>query len=206
MIKVEKIEVWGFEHAIRGMRNPMNSHSKSDSGYGIDGEDEDVFVVGKNDLDLMRRLYKAGTEHRKYLRQIFCSFDCVAPIYWISEFDTYKVGITRNSCSFMHKGVSKPFGLSDFAKHSDESQPQVWVDVVNELNRLRVVYLETNDPAIFQEIRDLLPSGYLLRYTATMNYENVVNIIRQRTGHRLREWGEFIQVLEDLPYIREIMA
>ena len=212
MIKVENIEVFNFEGAIRGLRNPMNSWDKSDSGYsefiGFYEEHLDCgreFMIGKNDLELMRKLYKAGTEHRKYLRQIFVSMDITAPLYWIAEFDTYKVGITRNSCSFMHKGVSKPFELNDFAKHSDESQPQVWVDVVNELNRLRDVYLETKDPAIFQGIRDLLPSGYYLKYTATMNYENVVNIIQQRTGHRLQEWGDFIKVLKDLPYIREIM-
>lgn len=199
MIKVENIQVYNIARAVYSARNALNSWDKSDSDFQTD-------TLGKNDLALAKKLYKAGPEHRKYLRQIFVSMDITAaPLYWIAEFDTYKVGITRNSCSFMHKGLSKPFELNDFATHINEMRSHVWVDVVNELNRLREIYLDTKDPEIFQEIRDLLPSGYLLRFTATMNYENVVNIIQQRTGHRLREWGEFIQVLKDLPYIREIM-
>lgn len=411
MIKVENIDVWGFEHAIRGMRNPMNSWDKSDSGYGIEGEDNDVFVIGKNDLDLMRRLYRAGTEHRKYLRQIMVSIDIIAPLYWISEFDTYKVGITRNSCSFMHKGVSKPFEITDFSIHDNqvyevlleydkkiepliykydteeykiytcvngrkykvykngkvvscafeytdtmnrhkvfnerECKPSLnggyyelnlggrlgerwmlhrlvatvwlhndgvnntvnhidgnkgnncvenlewipleenirkgfesglyengkslhakykkwknghivvspfiktqivkdhdngltckqiaekydittsqanniisinpsednelfvlcytWETILDTLNNLREEYLDTKDNNIFQQIRCLLPSGYNQRFTVTMNYENVINIIHQRTNHKLDEWNTFIDELKKLPYIQEII-
>ena len=115
MIKVENIETWGFKHAIRGMRNPMNSWEKSDSGYGWDGEDEDIFVVGENDMDLMQRLYKAGTEHRKYLRQIFVSMDITAPLYWWKEMDQYRINVTTNSCSTMHRLLSKPFEMEDFS-------------------------------------------------------------------------------------------
>lgn len=139
MIKAENIEVWGFEHAIRGARNPMNSWQKSDShtwerGYAencdrcikttldnidVRSPNVDLYCIGQNDLDLMQRLFKAGMEHRKYLRQIFVSMDITAPLYWISEFDTYKVGTTKNSCSFMHKGTSKPFEITDFSIHDD---------------------------------------------------------------------------------------
>ena len=420
MIKVENIEVWGFEHAIRGMRNPMNSWDKSDSRYAnkldsqtIQDMKEGMFILGENDLDLMRRLYKAGPEHRKYLRQIFVSMDITAPLYWISELDTYKVGTARNSCSFMHKGVSKPFEITDFSIHNEkvykiltpierkryelkypyetdeyktyvgmngreykifrngrivaghfeytdtmgrhrvfeekECKPtetscgyyqlniggrggekwmlhrliasvwlensdnlntvnhidgdkgnnsvenlewcdlsenikkgfeaglyenvksdrtnyikwknksclvkpvdrlqmqfdfqqkrknmreladqygitiqqvnniiwcgrkghdelftlcHVWESVINELNRLREEYLETKDNDTFQMIRCLLPCGYNQRFTITMSYENVVNIINQRSGHKLDEWNLFVEELKRLPYIKEIM-
>lgn len=421
MIKVENVDVYGFEAAIRGMRNPMNSWDKSDSKwiercivhYDDSTDYEDEYVIGKNDLDLMRRLYKAGTEHRKYLRQIMVSMDITAPLYWISEFDTYKIGVTRNSCSFMHKGVSKPFTIRDFSVVDDrvydilsplpqktsmlkypyetneykvyspdgdrkyrvyrngrifsepfeyvdtmgrkrsfelkECKPSqtakgyfelnlggkknrekwllhrlvayVWIDnpdslitvdhinsdkgdnsvenlkwcsreenikkgfetglyergkdlhclyqkwkkghvvidpikkamllldkergttykeiaekyditlsqannlmcgtvseyqslfllclmwehTIDTLNSLRDQYLDSKDEAIFQEIRCLLPCGYNLRYTVTMNYENVINMIKQRENHRLPEWNEFVEILKNLPYVKEIM-
>ena len=119
MIKIENAEVWGFEHAVRGCRNPKNSWHKSDSAFS---ENKDDFVLGENDRKLMTTLVKAGSEHRKFMRQIFISCDITAPLYWISEMDTYKVGTTRDSCSFMHKGVSKPFELSDFTTHYQESE------------------------------------------------------------------------------------
>ena len=389
MIKVENVDVWGFDHGIRGMRNPMNSWDKSDSGYGLDGEDEDVFVIGNNDLDLMRRLYKAGSEHRKYLRQIFVSMDITAPLYWWSEFDTYKVGTTANSCSKMHKLMAKPFEMNDFSfdklfgykndvkqfvpvlteemvaqeiwvtfsrdyevsnygrikhlfkkhfriisgskhkdgyifatihgrqtpvhrivcsafhsdsfkeglvvnhidgnkynnfadnlewvtqkeniRHSIENnlQPKasktysgkftseerdeikrLWDDgilskreiakkygvshtcvndiisdkykyvdrvnvfedvarpLVDTLNELRDAYLICDDQEekkkIWYSIIQLLPSSYNQRRTITMNYENVMTIINQRTGHKLDEWNEFVAVLMELPYVEEI--
>ena len=197
MIKTENIKVYNIARAVYSARNAMNSWDKSDS-------DLDKDILGENDLKLAQRLYKAGTEHRKYLRQIFVSLDITAPLYWISELDTYKIGTTRNSCSFMHKGTSKPFDLFDFANHSKETNTKLWIELVEELNRLRDVYLETKDPLVFQEIRDLLPSGYYQRFTITMNYENVVNMIHQRSNHRLVEWREFCDILKDLPYIREI--
>ena len=413
MIKVEYIDVYGFETAIRGMRNPMNSWDKSDSYYEPANFCDHAFIVGDNDLDLMRRLYKAGTEHRKYLRQIWVGMDISAPLYWISEFDTYKVGTARNSCSFMHKGVARPFTIRDFSVTDDrvyevlsplkkeksvlkypyetdeykmyspggdrwyrvyrngrvfaepfeytdtmgrtrrfelkECKPtqtkcgyfelnlggvkyrekwmlhrlvaHVWIDnpdnlgtvdhidsdkgnnsvenlrwcsleenirkgfedgkyergkdlhcsytkwkrghtvidplkkamllidkksgmtytqiakkyditrdqanslmcgnvsdnqelfllchawehIIDTLNALRDKYIETGDEAVFQEIRCLLPCGYNQRYTVTMNYENVMNMIKQRENHRLPEWKTFVEILKGLPYVREIM-
>lgn len=408
MIKVENIEPWGFEHAIRGMRNPMNSWDKSDSfscadrltceGCPCEGVDDtcnstvgmEGVIVGKNDLDLMRRLYKAGTEHRKYLRQIFVSMDITAPLYWWKEADTYRIGVTTNSCSTMHKLLSKPFEMDDFSfdklpgykinvkqfvpeiseemvakefwvridgeydvscygrirhnfknhyrllggskhkdgyifvalhgtqtplhrivaryfhgqdykeglvvnhidgnkqnnfadnlewvtqadnvKHSVENglQPkpvstykgkfskeerdcikQLWEDglmskreiarkynvshtcvcdiindkykyadsvnvyeevarpLVDTLNELRDAWFDEEDADkkkhIWYAIIQLLPSSYNQRRTVTMNYENVMNIIRQRTGHKLDEWNQFVETLKGLPYITEIM-
>lgn len=406
MIKVENIEVFNFDGALRGMRNPLNSWHLSDT---VPVEGSQVPIIGPKDLDLMRRLYKGGAEHRKYLRQIFVSMDITAPLYWISELDTYKIGVSRNSCSFMHKGTSKPFEITDFSIHDErvyetlsplpkkeyeliypyetdeykkyicengreyrvykngkifaepfeytdtkgrnrkfeltECKPSktrssyyeihigggngekwalhrlvatVWLEnkkdlytvnhidgnkgnnsvenlewcslednirkgfeanlyenhkslhakyikwknghtvvapfvkqqilldhrkgmtcgklaekyditvsqanniicgnnnelfmlcytweyIIDHLNRLRDIYLETKDDTIFQQIRCLLPSGYNQTSTFTMNYENVVNIIKQRSNHRLEEWHDFIKVLKDLPYIKEIM-
>lgn len=220
MIKVENMETWGFEHAIRGMRNPMNSWEKSDSGYGWDGEDEDIFVVGENDLDLMQRLYKAGTEHRKYLRQIFVSMDITAPLYWWKEFDTYKIGTVSNSCSTMHKIHAKEFELTDFSwEHLMPSHDiqigmmplpmpfnfQVTLkDTIDALNIARELYLETKNKDYWWQMIQLLPSSYNQKRTITMNYENVMTIINQRTGHKLDEWHLLIECLKELPYVKEI--
>lgn len=420
MILVENIDVYGFETAIRGMRNPMNSWDKSDSyydGYIVDGTEESYkayYCVGDADLGLMKRLYNSGTEHRKYARQIWVGMDITAPLYWISEFDTYKIGTARNSCSFMHKGVSKPFTIHDFSVTDDrvygilsplektesvlkypyetdeykryspggdrwyrvyrngrvfaepfeytdtvgrtrkfdlkECKPSktrfgyfelniggmkyrekwmlhrlvahVWIDnpcgvgtvdhidsdkgnnsvenlkwcsldenikkgfetgnfergkdlhclytkwksghtvidplrkamllqdkangmsytqiaekynltrsqannlmngkvsdnqdlfvlcytweqTIDTLNALRDKYLETGDETVFQQIRCLLPCGYNQRFTVTMNYENVMNMIKQRENHRLPEWRTFTSILRDLPYVKKIMG
>lgn len=202
MIKVENVEVYNIARAVYSARNAMNSWDKSDSDLKRD-------ILGPADIDLAKRLYKAGSEHRKFLRQIFVTMDITAPLYWISEADTYKVGTVRNSCSFMHKGLSKPFELSDFSRHATEETLPVlykpYETVIDTLNQLRDMYLETKDPQIFQQIRDLLPSGYNLRFTLTLNYENVVNILKQRSNHRLQEWREFCDILRTLPYVKEIM-
>ena len=213
MIKVENIDVCGFEHAIRGMRNPMNSWDNSDSEYrkGIDGMSIDAsmannYQIGKYDLDLMKRLYKAGTEHRKYLRQIFVSMDITAPLYWWKEFDTYKVGIVSNSCSTMHKIHAKEFELDDFShEHLLRSALDNLSGTIETLNKYRVVYLESKDKAYWWQMIQLLPSSYNQKRTITMNYENVMNIIHQRTGHKLDEWNEFVKILNGLPYVKEIM-
>ena len=206
MIKVENIEVWGFKHAIRGMRNPMNSWEKSDSGYGWDGEDEDIFVVGEKDLDLMKRLYKAGTEHRKYLRQIFVSMDITAPLYWLKELETYKVGTVSNSCSTMHTIHKKPFEMDDFSyEHLESIGYNTMLKVIHALNVYRALYLNTKNKEDWYTMIQLLPSSYNQRRTITMNYENVVTIIKQRRGHKLDEWNEFVKELEQLPYVKEIM-
>ena len=213
MIKVENIDVWGFEHAVRGMRNPMNSWDKSDSYF----EDEiDVnskaFSIGENDLDLMRRLYNAGSEHRKYLRQIFVSMDITAPLYWWKEFDTYKIGTTVDSCSTMHKIAAKRFELDDFShEHLKEDSYQILNNVCEILNDWRYIYLngsawcEKHDKEVWWQMIQLLPSSYNQKRTVTMNYENVVTMIRQRTGHKLDEWREFVEILKDLPYVKDIM-
>ena len=215
MLKVENTGVWGFEHAIRGMRNPMESWDKSDSGYGIDGEDENTFVIGKNDLDLMERLYKAGAEHRKYLRQVFVSMDITAPLYWWKEFDTYKVGTTANSCSTMHTIHKKEFDLDDFSHehlfnfggYERKAMFYDWfADIVFDLNVARKLYLDTGDKTYWWQMIQLLPSSYNQKRTVTMNYENVVNIIHQRTDHKLDEWNDFVRELRKLPYVDEIMC
>lgn len=205
MIKVEHIEVFNFEGAIRGLRNPMNSWSKSDSGYGIDGEDEDVYLVGQNDLDLMRRLYKAGTEHRKYLRQIFVSMDITAPLYWWKEMDQYRINVTTNSCSTMHKLHSKEIELSDFS--FDSQFVSVFKPIVVSCESLRRKFVETGDKTYWRALIQLLPEGYNQRRTVTMNYENVVSIIKQREGHKLSEWNEFVSVMKtNLPYLSDIIS
>lgn len=212
MIKVENIDTWGFEHAIRGMRNPMNSWYKSDSHYStiLDVRTmtkERKFEVGKNDLDLMHRLYKAGTEHRKYLRQIFVSMDITAPLYWWKEFDTYKIGTTSNSCSTMHKIHSKTFILDDFSHEKlTKGALVVMRDTIKCLNVFREEYLKTKDKAYWWDMIQLLPSSYNQKRTITMNYENVINIFNQRTGHKLDEWNKFVDELKELPYIQEIMG
>jgi hypothetical protein len=194
MIKVENIKVYNIARAIYSARNALNSWDKSDSDLEND-------IVGKADLDLAHRLYVAGSVHRKYLRQIFVSMDITAPTYWLAELDTYRVGMTRNSCSFMHKGLSKPFELSDFSTHGYDKEYEY---IIDKLNDLRDRWLETKDNELFQQIRCMLPSGYNQRSTYTMNYENVVNIIEYRTGHKLDEWNEFVDILWGLPYLKEI--
>ena len=248
MIKVENIDVWGFEHAIRGMRNPMNSWSKSDTkfvfvgdGYrepiGREVRDYDKIpahfrtittyeeypihtIIGEKDLDLMRRLYKAGTEHRKYLRQIMVSMDITAPLYWWKEFDTYKVGTVANSCSTMHKIAAKEFELGDFShEHLLDESIELFNANIDELNSWRNKYiiaskvddivgeeLLPDKKTIWWQLIQLLPSSYNQKRTVTMNYENVITIIKQRTGHKLDEWNELIKVLRKLPYIEEIMG
>ena len=228
MIKVENIDVWGFEHAIRGMRNPMNSWDKSDSGIKCVAKQEFrepasiySFVVGENDLGLMRKLYKAGTEHRKYLRQIFVSLDITAPLYWWKEFDTYKVGTVANSCSTMHKIAAKEFELDDFShEHLLFDGKRTLLNTIEDLNRWRRIYLngdifalngddvvekvEPKDKRVWWQMIQLLPSSYNQKRTITMNYENAITMIRQRTGHKLDEWNTFVEFLKTLPYIKEI--
>lgn len=221
MIKVENVEVWGFEHAIRGMRNPMNSWDKSDSvfeDYVPDYEMDTAVTVpclkiGKNDLDLMQRLYKAGTEHRKYLRQIFVSMDITAPLYWWKEFDTYKVGTVANSCSTMHKIHAKKFTLDDFShEHLTDGAREALKTVIERLNMARKYYNRKIDNAdcgmhwqdYWWDMIQLLPSSYNQKRTITMNYENVMNIINQREHHKLDEWIMFVENLKKLPYVKDI--
>lgn len=209
MIQIEKVDVWGFEHAIRGARNPYNSWVKSDSGYGTETYHYGEFVLGEADLDLMKRLYKAGSEHRKYLRQIFVSMDVTAPLYWWKEMDQYKIGTVTDSCSTMHKIHEKPFELEDFSFDDFDYYGEWKDDVINVIEScedLRQDYLKTKDKSYWYLLIRLLPSAYNQKRTLTMNYENVVNIIKQRSGHKLTEWEDFIAELKKLPYITEIMG
>lgn len=235
MIKVENDKVWGFEHAIRGMRNPKNSWGKSDSWFSdgcyyyhdITGKRTSIdslkeLIIGENDLSLMKRLYKAGPEHRKYLRQIFVSMDITAPLYWWKEFDTYKIGTTADSCSTMHKIHAKAFELDDFSHEHmlftnlipteyfesgkiNSSTISVMNSIIDHLNECREIYIKTKDKEYWWQMIQLLPSSYNQKRTVTFTYENVVSMIRQRTGHKLTEWEDFCIILKELPYIREIM-
>lgn len=203
MIKFENTEVFNFEGALRGMRNPLQSHAKSDSKWVYENiRDNGYYVIGPNDLDLAKRLIKGGSEHRKFLRQIFVSVDMTAPLYLWAEIDTYKVNTVRNSTSFMHKGVSRLFSKEDFQEMNND----VTDVVIEELNNLRNKYLETKDYQYFVEIRKLLPSSYLYKSTWTANYEVVWNMYNQRCvhPHRLKEWNtDFKNWCEYLPYFKE---
>lgn len=216
MIKVENIETWGFEHAIRGMRNPMKSWAKSDSRFRTDGHNDGTDCpcecpnimpeIGENDLDLMQRLYKSGTEHRKYMRQVFISMDITAPLYWWKEFDTYKVGTAANSTSTMHKIHAEPFSRADFSCERMTEEALLLLDqVIDFLELRRQVFLETKDLQLWDDMIQTLPSSYNQLRTVTMTYENAVAMIHQRENHKLREWREFVGILLDLPYMREIM-
>ena len=187
MLIVEEFDCWGFEHAIRGMRNPMNSWDLSDSF------DE---YVGPRDMELMKKLIVGGPEHRKFLRQIFISMDVIAPLYWWKEFDTYKVGTTANSCSTMHKVTDKVFELEDFSidQLSDENVALLNA-VIETLNVERKAFLETKDKDHWWQIIQLLPSSYNQKRTVTMSYENAISICIQRKGHKLDEWETFINKL-----------
>lgn len=211
MLKVENVEVWGLEHAVRGMRNPMNSWEKSDSEAYWDGDNWD-YSVGEQDLKLMHKLYKAGSEHRKYLRQIFVSVDIVAPLYWWKEFDTYKIGTTANSCSTMHKIAEKPFDTDDFShEHLFPHCPSMdsmdyLCAVIEHLNACRDAYIKSKEKCFWWQMIQLLPSSYNQRRTVTMTYENVVTIINQRGEHKLDEWRvDLVPQLRELPYINAIM-
>lgn len=227
MIKVENISVTGFDAAIRGMRNPMNSWEKSDSYEAVDcgkcglveekgfcNKEDRIgrcykfacYSIGKNDLDLMWRLFKSGTEHRKYLRMIHVTMDIVAPLYWWKEFDTYKVGTTANSCSTMHKLTAKDFTIDDFShEHLDNLGMALLEKIICQLNGFREEYLPNHDKSAWWQMIQILPASYNQKRTVDMNYETVVSIISQRTGHKLDEWNHLVETLKDLPYVQEIM-
>lgn len=219
MIKVEHIETWGFEHAIRGMRNPLNSWDRSDSSfedyvpdYAMDTARAYPCVkIGENDLTLMRKLYAGGQPHRKYLRQIFAIMDITAPLYWWKEFDTYKVGTTANSCSTMHKIAAREFTLADFSvehlgvvPNCDPTYESAFEGVIMALNEARHCYLDTKDKAYWWQMIQLLPTSYNQKRTVSMTYENVMNMLDYREGHKLDEWREFCKILRGLPYVEDI--
>ena len=197
MIKLEKTSVMNFENAVRGARNPLNSWDKMDSYYDNDGN----FVLGENDLSLARRLCTAGSDHRKFIRQIFVSVDITAPMYWWKEYDTYKVATVANSTSTMHKITSKKFELSDFScDKMDEDSLAFMQTVVDKLEELRLKYLETKDKQVWYDIIQLLPSSYNQMRTCTMNYENLISMYYARKTHKLDEWHVFCDWVKSLPY------
>ena len=206
----ENSQVWGFAHALRGMRNPLESWAKSDSS-------EDGTVIGPNDLDLARRLISGGTEHRKFMRQIFISVDITAPLYWWKEFDTYKVGTAANSTSTMHKLSSRPITLDCFETDDldntvmDEFGISAMIDICE---KLRVKYLETKDKKYWKELVRWLPEGWLQTRTVTLNYEIARAVYFQRKNHKLNEWSgnddntkdSFIGWIKTLPYAQELIT
>ena len=237
-MKFENTRVYNFENALRGMRNPLNSWAKSDIQYGIcyigDLMDKEVILsrdselceyvqIGPNDMDLARRLINAGTEHRKFLRQIFVSVDITAPLYWWKEFDTYKVGTTANSTSTMHKLASAPitadcFEMGDFEdivlEECYNNQDMLFDyttsdfadELIESLEQLRQKYNETKDKRYWKELVRWLPNGWLQTRTVSMNYENLRSMYHQRNTHKLVEWKEdFCAWVETLPYAKEFI-
>ena len=208
MIKVEHIETYGWEAAIRGMRNPMNSWAKSDSYFTDHG-----CSVGEADLTLMRILARAGSDHRKYLRQIMVSMDITAPLYWWKEFDTYKVGTVANSCSTMHKIHSRDLTIDDFStEYLDAWGLVTLTNTIRTINLNRDMYvnydsktgMKTDRKNYWYQMIQLLPTSYNQKRTVTLNYEVLVNMHKARKDHKLNEWREFCDIVADLPYFREV--
>lgn len=208
MIKIENTDVYGWEAAIRGMRNPMNSWEKSDSQYCLYCETLSTgktYVIGPNDLSLMKSLAKAGSDHSKFMRMINVTMDITAPLYWWKEFDTYKVGTVRNSCSTMHKMAAKEFYTSDFSmEHLDGLFNSTLCNVINQLNYARALYLETKDKKYWWQMIQLLPSSYNQKATVQLNYQVLKSIYFARRNHKLDEWHDFCAWCETLPYFKEI--
>ena len=203
MIKIERTSVMNLENAVRGARNPMNSWARSDSFYDESGH----YVLGPNDLDLARRLRRAGSDHRKFLRQIFVSVDVTAPMYWWKEYDTYKVATVANSTSTMHKITSKPFSIDDFSHDHMTPATQAFMQtVVDELETIRLRYLESKEKKDWYDIIQLLPSSYNQMRTCTFNYETLINIYFARKDHKLAEWHTFCDWILSLPYAAELIV
>lgn len=221
MIRLENAEVIGWEHAVRGMRNPMNSWSKSDSYPAVDcgkcgkikregickKEDRDCtgfecYAIGPNDYDLMKRLRNAGTDHRKFMRMLVVYVDITAPLYWWKEFDTYKIGTVANSCSTMHKIQAKEFNLSDFSTdHLDVYSTEVMQShIIPLLNSNRKLFIETKDKKYWWQMIQLLPTSYNQKRTVMLNYEVLRRMYNARKKHKLDEWRYFCKWIEQLPY------
>ncbi len=215
-MKFEHTQVFNFEGALRGMRNPKNSWDKSDSYYQLSCVDVPTnYIIGEKDMKLAQQLIKAGSEHRKFLRQIFVSVDITAPLYWYKEFDTYKVGTTANSTSTMHKITSKEITLDCF-EIGDYSPSLILIDEtlleanvklhIDFLEQLRLLFLQTKDKRYWKELIRWLPESWLQTRTITLNYENILSIIHQRKNHKLDEWSkDFINWAKSLPYAKELL-
>ena len=216
MLKIENYEVVGWEHVIRGMRNPMNSWEKSDSGYCQRDLLRDCttcvhkstdypvcysgFDIGPNDYTLMMNLRNAGTDHRKFMRMITVYLDITAPLYWWKEFDTYRVGVEKNSCSTMHKIHAKEFALKDFSCEKLYDPIGDLRPIVDRLNIYRERYLETKDKNDWWQMIQLLPTSYNQKRTVMLNYEVLANIYKSRRNHKLDEWLTFCDWISELPY------
>ena len=197
MIKLERTSVTNFDNAMRGARNPMNSWGRYDSYYDEDGN----FVFGPNDLSLAKRLCKAGTDHRKFIRMIFVTVDVTAPMYWWKEYDTYKVGTVANSCSTMHKIQAKEFTLEDFSTdHLSQTNLIIMKMVVDALNNARLDFLSQKDKRDWWQMIQLLPSSYNQKRTVQLNYAVLKNIYHARRNHKLDEWHTFCHFIESLPH------
>ncbi len=202
MLKVERISVMNFENAIRGARNPLNSWDRMDSRTEPNGS----FVLGENDRSLARRLARAGSDHRKYLRQIMVSMDITAPLYWWKEFDTYKVGTVANSTSTMHKISAKPFTREDFScDRMSEGALAVLDSLIEYLEGARERYLETKESSHWHDMIQLLPSSYHQMRTVTLNYEVLINIYYARRSHKLAEWHTLCDAIAALPYAEDLI-
>lgn len=216
MIKFEHTKVMNFDGAVRGMRNPMNSWDKSDSKWR---NGHRTYNIGENDLELMQKLIKAGSEHRKFMRQIFVSVDITAPLFWWKEFDTYKVGTVRNSCSTMHKIHIKEFTYDDFSHEGIDEVGGVikysFQDYIDDLEYLREKFNETKEKKYWRALIEMLPDGFNMKATITMDYENLLGMCSkgQRRNHKLSEWSgidypqedSFIQWARKLPYAQELI-
>lgn len=213
MLKVENVEVLGWEHAIRGMRNPKNSWEKSDSNWRYVApaqrenhilasySDDSEFWIGPNDADLMNRLRNAGADHRKFMRMITVYLDITAPLYWWKEFDTYKVGTVANSCSTMHKIAAKEFTLDDFShEHLGFTSVRVLKDTIKVMNDFREEFIKDHEKENWWQLIQLLPSSYNQKRTVMLNYEVLANIYKSRRHHKLDEWHTLCDRIESLPY------
>lgn len=202
MLKLDHISVMNLEHAMRGARNPLNSWARGDSAYDETG----AYRLGENDLALATRLCRAGSDHRKFIRQIFVSMDITAPLYWWKEFDTYKVGTVANSTSTMHKLHAKPFELSDFSTdHMTSATFEEFKKWVAYLESVRLRYMEHKDKADWYDLIQLLPTSYHQLRTVTLNYEVLAKIYFARREHKLAEWHTLCDAILELPYAKELI-
>ena len=202
MLKVERVSVMNLENAMRGARNPLNSWARSDSGYDESG----AYVLGPNDLDLALRLCAAGSDHRKFIRQIMVSLDITAPLYWWKEFDTYKVGTVANSTSTMHKLHARPFELADFSTdHLTPASLAEFERYMDYLESVRRRYVADKNKADWYDLIQLLPSSYNQMRTVTLNYEVLANIYFARRAHKLEEWHTLCAAILGLPYARQML-
>ncbi|MFI3324844.1 MAG: hypothetical protein R3Y35_01570 [Clostridia bacterium] len=202
MIQLTNHSVMNIENAMRGARNPMNSWDRSDSYYDENGN----YILGENDLGLAIKLCKAGSDHRKFIRQILVCVDIAAPLYWWKEYDTYKVATVANSTSTMHKIHSKPFEMEDFStdKMSENAKNQM-SEFIAFLEKTRLEFVKTKDKNAWYDIIQLLPSSYNQLRTCTFNYETLINIYNSRKSHKLDEWKVFCAWIETLPYAKELI-